>query len=131
MASNVYTKNEILQSLASKGYFIDSYTLDTFFKKWQVEAIFEDEQGSEFYDKNTLDLVLSNLFNLENKTEEKENKKEKEETQESIINNEDIKENTQISTDIIQKPKEETKIEIEDSETNQILNMKTQKQTKY
>ena len=44
MASNVYTKNEILQSLASKGYFIDAYTLDTFFQKWKVEAIFEDEQ---------------------------------------------------------------------------------------
>ncbi len=63
MASNVYTKNEILQSLASKGYFIDAYTLDTFFEKWKVEAIFEDEQGSEFYDKNALDLVMNNLFN--------------------------------------------------------------------
>ena len=63
MASNVYTKNEILQSLASKGYFIDAYTLDTFFEKWKVEAIFEDEQGSEFYDKNALDLVMDNLFN--------------------------------------------------------------------
>ena len=131
MASNVYTKNEILQSLASKGYFIDSYTLDTFFKKWQVEAIFEDEQGSEFYDKNTLDLVLSNLFNLENKEENKEtetteNKEEKQEEnntiQENIVGNEDVKQNTKASTDIIQKPKEESKIEIEDSETNQILN---------
>ena len=62
MTSNVYTKNEILQSLASKGYFIDAYTLDTFFEKWKVEAIFEDEQGSEFYDKNALDLVMNNLF---------------------------------------------------------------------
>ncbi len=131
MASNVYTKNEILQSLASKGYFIDSYTLDTFFKKWQVEAIFEDEQGSEFYDKNTLDLVLSNLFNLENKEENKEtetteNKEEKQEEnntiQENIVGNEDVKQNAKASTDIIQKPKEESKIEIEDSETNQILN---------
>lgn len=131
MASNVYTKNEILQSLASKGYFIDSYTLDTFFKKWQVEAIFEDEQGSEFYDKNTLDLVLSNLFNLENKEENKEtetteNKKEKQEEnntiQENIVGNEDVKQNAKASTGIIQKPKEESKIEIEDSETSQILN---------
>ncbi len=63
MASNVYTKSEILQNLASKGYFIDAYTLDTFFKKWKVESIFEDEQGSEFYDKNVLDIVLNNLFN--------------------------------------------------------------------
>ncbi len=63
MASNVYTKSEILQTLASKGYFIDAYTLDTFFKKWKVESIFEDEQGSEFYDKNVLDIIQNNLFN--------------------------------------------------------------------
>lgn len=63
MASNVYTKNEILEKLASKGYFIDAYTLDTFFQKWKIESIFEDEQGSEFYDKNVLDIVLNNLFN--------------------------------------------------------------------
>lgn len=70
MASDVFTKGEILQNLAQKGYFIDSYTLDTFLKKWKVEAIFEDEQGSEFYDKNTLDLVLNNLFNQEIKEEQ-------------------------------------------------------------
>ena len=51
MASNVYTKNEILQSLASKGYFIDAYTLDTFFQKWKVEAIFEDEQERILWQK--------------------------------------------------------------------------------
>lgn len=72
MASNVYTKNEILQSLASKGYFIDAYTLDTFFEKWKVEAIFEDEQGSEFYDKNALDLVMENLFNSPDEDNSKE-----------------------------------------------------------
>ena len=72
MASNVFTKNEILQNLASKGFFIDSYTLDTFFAKWKIEAIFEDEQGSEFFDKNALDLVLNNLFGAQNTTEEQQ-----------------------------------------------------------
>ncbi len=72
MASNVYTKNEILQNLASKGYFIDAYTLDTFFEKWKVEAIFEDEQGCEFYDTNALDLVLENLFNASSDQQEEE-----------------------------------------------------------
>ncbi len=76
MASNIYTKNEILQALASKGYFIDVYTLNTFFTKWNIEAIFEDEQGGEFFDKNALDLVLNNLFNAKNeepKNEPQEN----------------------------------------------------------
>lgn len=76
MASNVFTKNEILKELANRGYFIDSYTLDTFFQKWKIEAIFEDEQGSEFFDKNALDLVLSNLFSQKNEETSKEEKAE-------------------------------------------------------
>ena len=64
------SKSEILQKLAAKGYFIDTYTLDTFMKKWKVEAIFEDEQGAEFFDKNALDLILTNLFNAQNQQEQ-------------------------------------------------------------
>ncbi len=62
MASNVFTKKEILQNLASRGYFIDIYTLDAFFAKKKVEAIFEDSQGNEFYDQNALNVVLEGLF---------------------------------------------------------------------
>ncbi|MBQ4645998.1 MAG: hypothetical protein IJB79_01485 [Candidatus Gastranaerophilales bacterium] len=76
MASNVFTKNEILQNLASKGFFIDAYTLDTFFDKWKIEAIFEDEQGSEFYDKNALDLILDKLFNSANDDSKEEEMEE-------------------------------------------------------
>ena len=103
MTSNVYTKSEILKNLSDKGYFIDSYTLDTFFKKWQIEAIFEDEQGSEFYDKNALDTMLNNLFNL---------KEEK------------IKELAQAKAEEIIKQRNEinSKPKIMDSEANQILN---------
>lgn len=72
MLSNVYTKDEILKELSSKGYFIDTYTLGTFFEQWHVEAIYEDEQGKEFYDKNTLDLIMSNLFDTP-KEEKEEN----------------------------------------------------------
>lgn len=103
MASNVYTKNEILQSLASKGYFIDAYTLDTFFEKWKVEAIFEDEQGSEFYDKNALDLVMDNLFNSPNEensgeVEEPRILKEPENIQDNKISQEQQQFNPQIQT---------------------------------
>ena len=62
MLPNAYTKKEILENLASKGQFVDSYTLNSFFEKWQIEAIFEDEAGQEFYDKSTLDLVCEKLF---------------------------------------------------------------------
>lgn len=66
MSANIFTKNEILQNLASKGYFIDGYTLDGFFKKWKIEAIFEDEKGNEFFDNKTLDFVVNNFFNGNN-----------------------------------------------------------------
>ena len=64
MASNVFTKKEILQQLASKGYFIDIYTLDAFFAKKKVEAVFEDSQGNEFYDQNAINTVLEGLFSV-------------------------------------------------------------------
>ncbi len=121
MTSNVYTKNEILQSLASKGYFIDTYTLDTFFEKWKVEAIFEDEQGSEFYDKNALDLVLKNLFSAENEPEKKDNNKTETQTTE-----EKIQETSSPEENIVKKNEDiniqEEKLNIDDQETVNILN---------
>lgn len=130
MTSNVYTKSEILKNLSDKGYFIDSYTLDTFFKKWQIEAIFEDEQGSEFYDKNALDTMLNNLFNLkeekEKKEQEEKEKKEQEEKErkEKEEQEEKIKEIAQAKAEEIIKQRNEinSKPKIMDSEANQILN---------
>ena len=138
MVSNVYTKNEILQSLASKGYFIDTYTLDTFFEKWRIEAIFEDEQGSEFYDKSAMDLVLKNLFSLKNTSEEDKQNTQKEEIKNENLNetktspNQEIENNNQpeeteknklenISQEEIQPIKQE-KLEINDDATLNILN---------
>ena len=47
MDSNVYTKKQILEVLSKRGYFIDLQTLEAFFQKWKIEAIFENEQGEE------------------------------------------------------------------------------------
>ena len=63
MTSNVFTKKDILQNLASRGCFIDIYTLDAFFAKKKIEAIFEDSQGNEFYDNNALNIVLEGILN--------------------------------------------------------------------
>lgn len=69
MLSNVYSKQEILDELSKKGYFIDAYTLDTFLEQWKIEAIYEDEESKEFFDKNTLDIILENLFKKEKEDE--------------------------------------------------------------
>ena len=62
MTSNVYTKNEIIQKMASNGCFVDMNKLDSLLLKWNIEAIFEDEQGSEFFDKNMLDIAIDNYI---------------------------------------------------------------------
>ena len=133
MASNVYTKNEILQNLASKGFFIDAYTLDTFLDKWKVEAVFEDEQGSEFYDKNTLELVLSNLFNANN-DEPKETIQEEVRTL-TTLQNQNVQPQIQPETQPqiqpqvqIQQPMQQPQVQVQQITQPQIQPMQVQPQ---
>lgn len=62
MTSNVYTKNEILQSLSVDDNSIDKKTLDKFIKEWHIEAVFEDARGTEFFDENALATIKENIF---------------------------------------------------------------------
>ena len=63
MSSNVYSKNDILQSLAQEGFFVDFLTLDSFIAKFKLEAIFEDENGVEFFDASAYNTLLDNVLN--------------------------------------------------------------------
>lgn len=78
----VYSKQDIIKCLSDKGYFIDEFTLQTFFTKWNIQSIYKDENQVEFYNTDIVDTILNNLFN-------------KEKTQgvvmENNLNNEDIK----------------------------------------
>lgn len=62
MESKVYSKNDILQKLAQDGFFVDYLTLGSFLEKYKIEAIFEDENGSEFYDKSAYDILVRNVL---------------------------------------------------------------------
>lgn len=62
MSSNLYSKNDILQRLAQEGFFVDFLTLDSFLSKYKLEAIFEDENGVEFFDQNAYDTLISNVI---------------------------------------------------------------------
>lgn len=46
----MYTKQDIEKSLLEFNYFIDQITLGTFIKNWKIDAIYEDEDGIEFFD---------------------------------------------------------------------------------
>lgn len=72
MTSNVYTKNEILQSLSLGENSIDTNTLNEFIEKWHIEAVFEDARGTEFYDENALITIRENILNEQKQKEAQE-----------------------------------------------------------
>lgn len=46
----MYNKKDIVKVLGEYNYFIDEVTLDSFIKNWKLDAIYEDEDGVEFFD---------------------------------------------------------------------------------
>jgi hypothetical protein len=46
----MYSKKDIEKTLIEFNYFIDEVTLNNFIKNWKIDAIYEDEDGVEFYD---------------------------------------------------------------------------------
>jgi len=46
----MYNKQDILKNLVEFNYFIDEVTLGNFIKNWKIDAIYEDEDGVEFFD---------------------------------------------------------------------------------
>jgi len=73
----VFTKIEMAQKLSDRGIFVDIATLESFLKKWNIEAIFENEKGEDLYDKNSFETLYENIKNKSAKTQEiKEEKQE-------------------------------------------------------
>lgn len=46
----MYSKKDIVKTLNEFNYFIDEITLSSFIKNWKIDAIYEDEDGVEFFD---------------------------------------------------------------------------------
>lgn len=46
----MYNKQDIVKTLNDFNYFIDESTLSSFIKNWKIDAIYEDEDGVEFFD---------------------------------------------------------------------------------
>lgn len=46
----MYTKKDIEKNLNELNYFIDESALSNFIRNWKIDAIYEDEDGIEFYD---------------------------------------------------------------------------------
>jgi hypothetical protein len=54
----MYTLFQIKEILLEKNYFIDEATVKQFFKNWRIEAIYENEEGQEYFD----DMALKNIL---------------------------------------------------------------------
>lgn len=67
---NALSKSAILTKLALDGYFIDLLTLNSFIKSWQIEAIYENEFGIEFFDNSSYLTILNNLKDKYKKTKQ-------------------------------------------------------------
>lgn len=44
------SKDDILKKLSAENYFIDLKSLEVFISDWKINAVFEDENGIEYYD---------------------------------------------------------------------------------
>lgn len=53
----MFNRDSILKSLNSENYYIDKHSLDLFLGDWNIEAIYEDEDGLEFYDDLSLEKI--------------------------------------------------------------------------
>lgn len=57
----MYNKQQIIEQISSNGQYIDAFMLDAFIKNWKIEAIYEDENGIEFFDDDALDKIKTSL----------------------------------------------------------------------
>lgn len=97
----MYNRKDILKSLNEFNYFIDESVLDTFIKNWKIDAIYEDEDGVEFFDNLSIIKIKKGIslksqgydtdqivYHLNKLMEENKKKEEKKAKASPVINSE-------------------------------------------
>ena len=64
------SRDEIINILNDGNNFVDGFILDAFIKNWKIEAIYEDENGVEFYDEAAFEKIKSALCSKNEKENE-------------------------------------------------------------
>lgn len=112
----MYNKQQIIEQISSNGQYIDAFMLDAFIKNWKIEAIYEDENGVEFFDDDAVEKIKTSLA----PNEYKENYVheniivEEQHTEQTETTNEEItSENVEIQYETIEKN--------EDNEENEVI----------
>lgn len=53
----MFNRETILKNLNAENYYIDKHSLDLFLCDWQIDSIYEDDDGLEFYDDLSLEKI--------------------------------------------------------------------------
>lgn len=98
----MFSKSKIIEILNAEDCYIDDFILDAFIKNWKIDAIYEDENGINYYDE----LALNKIRNgLQGKSPDELPKQKVEEPAQEIT--EEIKEeNSDEKTEEPQQPEE-------------------------
>ncbi len=57
----MFNRETILKNLNGENYYIDKHSLDLFLEDWKIEAIYEDDDGLEFYDDLALEKIKKGI----------------------------------------------------------------------
>ncbi len=65
----MFSKQQIIDTLNSEDLFIDNFLLEAFIKNWKIEPIYEDAQGVEFFDDMAVEKIRNGIKQKEPKSE--------------------------------------------------------------
>lgn len=57
----MFDKKEILKTLNDENYFINRHVLDTFIANWKIDAIYENQDGVEFFDTLSIEKIKKGI----------------------------------------------------------------------
>ena len=58
----MFNRDTLLKNLNTENYYVDKHSLDLFLEDWKIEAIYEDEDGLEFYDDLALEKIRKGIY---------------------------------------------------------------------
>lgn len=104
----MFSKSKIIEILNAEDCYIDDFILDAFIKNWKIDAIYEDENGVNYYDELALNKIRNGLQGKSPDETPKQEVKEEPEIQEPVVE-QDVPE----LVEEIEQPKEEVQQPVE------------------
>ena len=65
----MFSKEKIIEILNSEDLYIDNFLLEAFIKNWKIEPIYEDANGTEFFDDMAIEKIRNGIKQKQPKCE--------------------------------------------------------------